>query len=253
MAGRAVVQHDGRADQQPADQEVPHHPAGGGEPQEPVARAQIPLQATAISGAPAGFRRPTGRSVSAARWFPRSTGSTAARRTAPGRTPGARRLGRQVVPARACRRASRCRGPGCAPRRARSAARPAAACDGVGGAELLAAVAISVDREQHRGRDLTEPVENRVRAEVRRARRPHRARCRGGQEADQRVRRAFGTSATTRSPGPTPSRRRPAWAAPTCSRSSASVSDTSEPSSATATTATCRPSFRREARRACSA
>ncbi len=83
-AGAAVVQHDRRAHQQAADEEVPHHPAGGGEPQEPVARPEIPVQRAAISGARAGSRRPTARSAWAARWCPRSTAPTAARRTAPG-------------------------------------------------------------------------------------------------------------------------------------------------------------------------
>ena len=44
MAGAAVVEDHGRAHQQAADEEVPHHPAGGGEPQEPVARAEVVVQ-----------------------------------------------------------------------------------------------------------------------------------------------------------------------------------------------------------------
>ncbi len=45
MAGVAVEQHQRGSDQQAADQVVPHHPAGGGEPQEPVARPQVVVQA----------------------------------------------------------------------------------------------------------------------------------------------------------------------------------------------------------------
>ena len=44
MARAAVVEDHRRAHQQAADQEVPHHPAGGGEPQEPVARAEVVVQ-----------------------------------------------------------------------------------------------------------------------------------------------------------------------------------------------------------------
>ena len=41
VARAAVVEHDGGADEQATDQEVPHHPAGGGEPEEAVARPEI--------------------------------------------------------------------------------------------------------------------------------------------------------------------------------------------------------------------
>ena len=42
--GLTVVEHDRGARQQPADQEVPHHPAGGGEPEEAIARPEIAVQ-----------------------------------------------------------------------------------------------------------------------------------------------------------------------------------------------------------------
>lgn len=44
MAGIAVEEHDGRAHRRAGDQEVPHHPAGGGEPEEAVRRAQVVVQ-----------------------------------------------------------------------------------------------------------------------------------------------------------------------------------------------------------------
>ena len=44
MTRVAVVEHHGAPDQQSADQQVPHHPAGGGEPEEPVAGPQIMVQ-----------------------------------------------------------------------------------------------------------------------------------------------------------------------------------------------------------------
>ena len=40
----AVVQHDRRAEEQPADHDVPHHPAGGGEPEEPVVRPEVQME-----------------------------------------------------------------------------------------------------------------------------------------------------------------------------------------------------------------
>ena len=42
--GLTVVEHDRGARQEPADQEVPHHPAGGGEPEETVAGTKIAVQ-----------------------------------------------------------------------------------------------------------------------------------------------------------------------------------------------------------------
>jgi hypothetical protein len=54
--------------------------------------------------------------------------------------------------------------------------------------ELLAAVAVAVDGDQHRGLHLGEPLADRARAEVWRARRPDRAKAGGGEEADQRFR-----------------------------------------------------------------
>ena len=50
-----------------------------------------------------------------------------------------------------------------------------------------AVVAVAVDRDQHRGLDLGEAVEHRAGAEVRRARRPHRAQRGRGQEGHQRL------------------------------------------------------------------
>ena len=39
-----VVQHDARVDGQPRDEVVPHHPAGGAEPEEPIRRAEVVVQ-----------------------------------------------------------------------------------------------------------------------------------------------------------------------------------------------------------------
>ena len=51
----------------------------------------------------------------------------------------------------------------------------------------LLAVAVAVDREQHRRLDLREAVDDRAGAELGRARRPHRAQARGGEERDDRL------------------------------------------------------------------
>ncbi len=40
----AIEQHDGRSDQQARHQQVPHHPARRGEPEEPVARPKVGVQ-----------------------------------------------------------------------------------------------------------------------------------------------------------------------------------------------------------------
>ena len=45
MGEIAVEQHEGGADGQPGNEQVPHHPAGGGEPEEAVAGAEIQMQA----------------------------------------------------------------------------------------------------------------------------------------------------------------------------------------------------------------
>ena len=42
--GVAVEQHDGRADQEARHEQVPHHPTGGREPEEPVARAEVVMR-----------------------------------------------------------------------------------------------------------------------------------------------------------------------------------------------------------------
>ena len=54
--------------------------------------------------------------------------------------------------------------------------------------ELLAAVAVAVDGDQHLGLDLGEAVDHRARAEVRRAARPDRADRGGREEGDDRLR-----------------------------------------------------------------
>ena len=101
----AVEQHDRRVGQQHGDEEVPHHPAGGGEPEHPVARLRSPGAGTSSSGARAGSRPGPARSPSGARWCRTSRAPTAGGRTAPARTPAHRRRGSR--PPSRCRRGSR--------------------------------------------------------------------------------------------------------------------------------------------------
>jgi hypothetical protein len=44
MTRAAVVEHDRRLGEQPGDEEVPHHPPGGGEPEDPVAGLGVDVE-----------------------------------------------------------------------------------------------------------------------------------------------------------------------------------------------------------------
>ena len=74
------------ARQQRRHERVPHHPGGGGEPQQPVAGLQVPAQAEVLQVLDEDRRRGRGRSPWAARWCRTRTGRRAGGRTAPGRT-----------------------------------------------------------------------------------------------------------------------------------------------------------------------
>jgi hypothetical protein len=45
MAGTAVIEDDRRVGEQDADEKVPHHPAGGREPEDAVARLGVEVEA----------------------------------------------------------------------------------------------------------------------------------------------------------------------------------------------------------------
>ena len=61
----------------PLDQPVPHHPAAGGEVEQPVAAAEVAYAADAPSGAAAACRRRRARCISARPSCPRNTGCRA--------------------------------------------------------------------------------------------------------------------------------------------------------------------------------
>ena len=65
------------AGQQTRDEVVPHHPAGGGEPEEAVGGPKVGVQSEHLESARGGCRRARERSASACRSCPMSRGRTA--------------------------------------------------------------------------------------------------------------------------------------------------------------------------------
>ena len=176
--GLAVVEDDRAAGEETADEEVPHHPAGRGEPEEAVVRRQVASAAASSSGARSGCRPGPARSPWAARWCRTSRGPRADGRTGPARTRAER--------ARPAARPS----PTGPSRCARATGSPAAISrDALAAVEVLAAVAVAVGREQHLRLDLGEAVDHGRDAELRRAARPDRADARRGQQRDDGLRR----------------------------------------------------------------
>ena len=204
VARVAVVEHDRRLGEQHADEEVPHHPAGRREPEDAVAGLRVEVQVVLLELLDAGCRPGPGRSPSAGRSCPRSRGPTAGGRTGRGRT-------RARPPRSSARprkhRASR-------PRRSRGSGSTTVCSseshlgrslrDDVAAVEVLAAVAVAVDGEQHLRLDLREAVDDAARAEVGRAARPDGAERGACEERGQRSR---GCSACRRRRG-RPRRRR---------------------------------------------
>ena len=177
VAGAAVVEHDRGLGEQPGDEEVPHHPAGRGEPEDAVAGLRVDVQVElleVLEQDPAlavddRLRQPGGarRVQDPQRVVERDAleGQLA-------------RLLEAVLPARAVEVAE--------------AHQPAAdllvdAAHGVRAVEVAAVVAVAVDGQQHLRLDLREAVDHRAGAEVRRAARPHGAERRGGEERRHRL------------------------------------------------------------------
>ena len=99
----AVEQHDRRAHGRAGDQEVPHHPAGRGEPEEPVARAEVVVQGQHLEVLEQDAAVAVHDRLGQARWCRRSRARTAGGRTAPARTPAARRCRPRARPSSPCR------------------------------------------------------------------------------------------------------------------------------------------------------
>ncbi len=111
---------------EPGDEVVPHHPAGGGEPEEPVAGPQVVVQGERLEVLERGCRRGRARSPWAARWCRRSTSTYSGWSNGTGSNASGRRSAAQLGPgqgARASRRRRRGRGARtvCAQRRQRGA------------------------------------------------------------------------------------------------------------------------------------
>ena len=206
--GRVAVEaHHGRPDEQAGDEVVPHHPAGRREPGEPVVGAEVGVEREHLEvfeenpavtvhdrlGHAGGPRREE--------HVERMVGSDLRESGFPG--PADELVPRDVV----ARRGVQVRDAnGRAHRREAGAQR----VDLVVSVQSARAVPVAVDDEQHGRLDLGEAVEHGARAELRRARRPHRAEARGREERDDRLRNVgekrghavAGPDAEAREPGP---------------------------------------------------
>ena len=155
-AGVAVVEDDRRLGEQAADEEVPHHPAGRREPEEPVAGPRVDVEVELLQVLEQDPALPVDDRPSAGRSCPRSRAPTAGGRTAAART-RAPSAGAASLPVAAVE-VRQHEGP------LRASAAPAASCrDRLAAVEVPAAVAVAVDGEQHLRLDLGEAVDDAAR------------------------------------------------------------------------------------------
>ncbi len=178
-AGAAVVEHDRGRREQHADEEVPHHPAGRREPERAVVLVHVEVQVQVLelleqdpAVALDDRLRQAGR---------------AARVQDPERVVERHRheLERRVVrPEEAVLPAA---GVEVAEPHERPADLRMDLLHHLRAVEVTPAVAVAVDREQHRRLDLREAVDHRARAEVRRAARPDGAEAGGREERRDRL------------------------------------------------------------------
>ena len=213
--GLAVVEHDRRARQQPADQEVPHHPAGRGEPEEAVARPAVAVQVRLLQV----LQQDAAVALDDRLRQPRRAGRVEhpQRMVERHRLEGELgRLGQQIVPARRHQHGVLERRDG---RLDFAHPRPAV--------EVASAVPVALNGDQHLGLDLPEAVDHAwaCRTRARSSTRSRRCSRRRGTPRPSPARSAC--RPTTRSPRPTPSRRRPAAQRATWSRSSSQESSAS--------------------------
>lgn len=186
VAGAAVVQHEGGAGEEAGDEEVPHHPAGRGVPEEAVLGAEVAVEADLLEvfeqdaalGLDDGLRQ-AGR----ARGVEDPERVVERDRFEDGLGVG-RDEGGPVEGAFG--------GLGAQQRDVHDGAQcgqfPAEFGDGVGAVVFLAAVAVAVDGEQDDGFDLLEAVEDAAGAEVGGAGGPDAADGGGGEEGDDGLR-----------------------------------------------------------------
>ena len=183
MARVAVEEDDRGVGEQDADEEVPHHPAGRREPEDPIALLGVEvevhlLQVLEQDAAVAVDDRL--RQAGGARRVedPERVVEGERRRTRARESAGPE----EARPPSRCRRGSRSRTVRSSP-----GISAAIASTIVGAVEVAPAVAVAVDREQDLRLDLREAVDHAAGAELRRRRGPDRAQRGGGEEGGDRL------------------------------------------------------------------
>ena len=192
MAGAAVVEDDRGAGEQAGDEEVPHHPAGGREPEEAVAGMGVDvevellqvLEQDAALALDDRLRQPGGAGGVE---DPERVVEGDPLEVELGALAGVGELlpGHRVVEAAEVGVGIEV---GKDDRAGQARHRRLQLGDHVAAVEVPAAVAVAVDREQDLGLDLGEAVDDAGRAEVGRAARPDRADAGRGEEGDDRLR-----------------------------------------------------------------
>jgi len=182
VARVAVEQDDRRVGHETGDEVVPHHPAGGREPQDAVAGPRVVLQPPGLEmlehdpAVPVDDRLGQAGRAGAVEHPQRVVeGNALERERLVGRREG-------VVPVPAC--GVEVAEPDDALHRRQ---RGLELGDHVVAPEALAPVAVAVDRQQHLGLDLGEAVDDGARPEVRGAARPGRTQARHGEEGGDRL------------------------------------------------------------------
>ena len=165
-----------------ADEEVPHHPARGGEPEDAVALLRVDVQVVLLEVLE---QDPALRVHDRLRQAGGARGVEDPHRVVEGHA-----LERELLVGGRERLVPVAPVPVEVAERHRALERghlALHALDQLAAVMVLAAVAVAVDRQQHLRLDLREAVDDRARPEVRRAARPDRAEARGGEEGGDRL------------------------------------------------------------------
>ena len=191
VAGVSVIEDDRRRGEQGRDEEVPHHPAGCREPEDPIALLGVDVEVELLQVLEEDPALPLHDRLRQARRAGRvEDPKRVVERHPVERRRRARSRGKQGFPCGRPLQGRRVRvrvevsDQDRVLQRGHLLLQPGHRVEAV---EVLAAVAVAVDREQHPGLDLREAVDHRAGAEVRRAARPDGPDRRGGQERDERL------------------------------------------------------------------
>ena len=216
---------DGGPGDQAADEDVPHYPAGGGEPKEAVLGTKVEVQHGLLQRLEQDAAMAVDHPPWESRWSPTRT-----RPTTDGRRAAARTSAQTAAPSPRSRGARGARASdGAGSRRGRTTVSFSASADrrellDLGHPpELMAAETVAVRRQQHRGLHLQEAVKYRPGAGVGGAARPRCGMPAAQAKGDRRLGDVGHVEETTRSPRRTPSSRSPRCAAPTRARSAAAL------------------------------